>query len=53
MDHAVEHVEIPLLIFFIGLFMVIGGVEGSEFLVFLVSSSCLSPNRICWWRRLC
>ena len=35
MDHAVEHVEIPLLIFFIGLFMVIGGVEGSEFLVFL------------------
>ena len=35
MDHAMEHVEVTLLIFFIGLFMVIGGVEHSEFLVYL------------------
>jgi Na+/H+ antiporter NhaD/arsenite permease-like protein len=35
MDRAMEHVEITLLIFFLGLFMVIGGVEGSHFLEFL------------------
>ncbi len=35
MDHAVEHVELTLLMFFLGLFMVIGGVEHSEFLVYL------------------
>lgn len=35
MDHALEHVEITLLIFFIGLFMVIGGVEHSQFLVYV------------------
>ena len=35
MDRAMEHVEITLLIFFLGLFMVIGGVEGSQFLEFL------------------
>ena len=35
MDHAVEHLEVPLLIFFIGLFMVVGGVEHSEFLIYL------------------
>ena len=35
MDHAVEHVEVPLLIFFIGLFVVIGGVEHSEFLTYV------------------
>jgi len=35
MDDAVEHVEIPLLIFFIGLFMVVGGVEHSEFLMWV------------------
>jgi Na+/H+ antiporter NhaD/arsenite permease-like protein len=35
MDHAMEHVEITLLIFFIGLFIVIGGVEHSEFLTYL------------------
>ena len=35
MDDAVEHVEIPLLIFFIGLFMVVGGVEHSEFLLWV------------------
>jgi len=32
MDHAMEDVEIPLLIFFISLFIVIGGVERSQFL---------------------
>ena len=35
MDHAMEHVEITLLIFFLGLFMVIGGVEHSQFLVYV------------------
>ena len=35
MDHAMEHVELTLLMFFIGLFMVIGGVEHSEFLKWL------------------
>ncbi len=35
MDHAMEHVEVPLLIFFLGLFMVVGGVEHSEFLVYI------------------
>ena len=32
MDHAMEDVEIPLLIFFISLFIVVGGVEHSGFL---------------------
>lgn len=32
MDHAMEEVEIPLLIFFISLFIVVGGVEHSHFL---------------------
>ena len=35
MDHAVEHLEVPLLIFFIGLFMVVGGVEHSQFLIYV------------------
>jgi len=35
MDHALEHVEITLLMFFIGLFIVIGGVENSHFLEYL------------------
>ena len=35
MDNAMEHVELTLLMFFIGLFMVIGGVEHSEFLTWL------------------
>ena len=35
MDHAVEHLEVPLLIFFLGLFMVVGGVEHSGFLIYL------------------
>ncbi len=32
MDTAMEHVEVPLLIFFISLFILIGGVERSHFL---------------------
>tara|TARA_B100001250_G_scaffold78072_2_gene64077 strand:- start:794 stop:2128 length:1335 start_codon:yes stop_codon:yes gene_type:complete len=35
MDRALEHVEFTLLIFFLGLFMVIGGVEHSGFLQYL------------------
>jgi Na+/H+ antiporter NhaD/arsenite permease-like protein len=35
MDHAMEDVEIPLLIFFISLFIVIGGVDRSGFLNYL------------------
>jgi Na+/H+ antiporter NhaD/arsenite permease-like protein len=35
MDHAMEEVEIPLLIFFISLFIVVGGVEHSHFLQYL------------------
>ena len=35
MDHAMEDVEIPLLIFFISLFIVIGGVNQSGFLRWL------------------
>jgi len=35
MDHAMEDVEIPLLIFFISLFIVVGGVEHSHFLRYL------------------
>jgi Na+/H+ antiporter NhaD/arsenite permease-like protein len=35
MDRALEHVEFTLLIFFLGLFMIIGGVEHSQFLEFI------------------
>jgi Na+/H+ antiporter NhaD/arsenite permease-like protein len=35
MDHAMQDVEIPLLIFFISLFMLVGGVEHSGFLRFI------------------
>jgi Na+/H+ antiporter NhaD/arsenite permease-like protein len=35
MDHAMEDVEIPLLIFFISLFIVVGGVEHSKFLEYV------------------
>ena len=35
MEEVMHNVEIPLLIFFLGLFMVIGGVEHSQFLEFL------------------
>lgn len=34
-DHAMEDVEVPLLIFFIALFVVVGGVEHSHFLEFI------------------
>jgi len=37
MDRALEHVEITLLMFFIGLFIVIGGVEHSHFLEYVGS----------------
>jgi len=35
MDHAMQDVEIPLLIFFISLFIVVGGVEHSGFLRYI------------------
>ena len=35
LDHALEEVEIPLLIFFISLFVVVGGVERSHFLEYI------------------
>jgi len=35
MDHAMEDVEIPLLIFFISLFILVGGVEHSQFLHYI------------------
>ena len=35
LDHAMEDVEIPLLIFFISLFILVGGVEHSGFLRYL------------------
>ena len=35
MDRALEHVEFTLLIFFLGLFMIIGGVEHSQFLQYI------------------
>jgi Na+/H+ antiporter NhaD/arsenite permease-like protein len=35
MDHAMEDVEIPMLIFFISLFILVGGVEHSGFLRYL------------------
>ncbi len=35
MDQAFEHVEITLLVFFISLFMLVGGVEHSQFLLFI------------------
>ncbi len=35
MDHALADVEFTLLLFFVSLFMVIGGVEHSQFLVYL------------------
>jgi Na+/H+ antiporter NhaD/arsenite permease-like protein len=56
MDRAVEHVEITLLMFFIGLFMVIGGVEHSEFLTYLgnflhpfVESDLLTATIVLMW----
>ena len=56
MDHAVQHVELTLLMFFIGLFMVIGGVEHSEFLIYIgqfiqpfVESDLLVATLVLMW----
>lgn len=56
MDRAMEHVEITLLIFFLGLFMVIGGVEHSQFLEYLgqfitpfVEADLLTATIILMW----
>ncbi|HLB31155.1 MAG TPA: SLC13 family permease [Gammaproteobacteria bacterium] len=56
MDNAVEHVEIPLLIFFIALFMVVGGVEHSgflswvgEFILPFVREDLLSATILLMW----
>jgi len=56
MDHAMEHVEITLLMFFLGLFMVIGGVEHSQFLEYLgqfitpfVESDLMTATIILLW----
>ena len=35
MDNTFEHVEITLLVFFISLFMLVGGVEHSQFLMYV------------------
>lgn len=35
LDHAFEQVEIPLLMFFVSLFIVVGGVEHSQFLMYI------------------
>ena len=56
MDHAFEDVEITLLLFFISLFMVVGGVEHSQFLMFIgqniepfVQSDLLIATIILMW----
>ena len=56
MDHAMEHVEITLLMFFLGLFMIVGGVEHSQFLQwigtlitpFVVSDLLLATIVLMW-----
>ena len=56
MDHALEHVEVTLLIFFLGLFMIVGGVEHSQFLQwigslitpFVVSDLLLATIALMW-----
>ncbi|MDH3420377.1 MAG: SLC13 family permease [Gammaproteobacteria bacterium] len=56
MDRALEHVEVTLLMFFIGLFIVIGGVENSRFLEYLgsfitpfVEADLLTATLILMW----
>jgi Na+/H+ antiporter NhaD/arsenite permease-like protein len=56
MDHAMAEVELPLLIFFISLFIVIGGVQHSQFLqwigqfvVPLVQQDLLKATLILMW----
>jgi len=55
-DHAMEDVEIPLLIFFISLFIVVGGVEHSGFLEYLgqfivpfVQTNLLTATLVLMW----
>ena len=56
MDNAMEHVEITLLMFFLGLFMIVGGVEHSQFLQwigtlitpFVVSDLLLATIVLMW-----
>ena len=56
MDNAMEHVEITLLMFFLGLFMIVGGVEHSQFLQwigslitpFVVSDLLLATIALMW-----
>ncbi|MBH97388.1 MAG: arsenic transporter [Rhodospirillaceae bacterium] len=56
MENALEHVEFTLLIFFLGLFMIIGGVEHSQFLEWIgmfitpfVESDLLLATIILMW----
>ena len=56
MDRALEHVEFTLLIFFLGMFMIIGGVEHSGFLQYLgqyivpfVEADLVSATIILMW----
>ena len=56
MDHAMEDVEIPLLIFFISLFIVVGGVEHSgflryvgQFIVPFVQEDLLTATLVLMW----
>lgn len=55
-DHAMEDVEIPLLIFFISLFVVVGGVEHSHFLEYIgqfilpfIESDLLTATIVLMW----
>jgi len=56
MDHAMEDVEIPLLIFFISLFILVGGVEHSQFLQYVgqfiipyVENDLLTATLVLMW----
>jgi Na+/H+ antiporter NhaD/arsenite permease-like protein len=56
MDHAMEDVEIPLLMFFISLFIVVGGVEHSgllrylgQFIVPFVQKDLLTATLVLLW----
>ena len=56
MDHAMEDVEIPLLIFFISLFILVGGVEHSgllryfgQFIIPFVEHDLLTATLVLMW----
>lgn len=56
LDHAMEDVEIPLLVFFISLFVVVGGVEHSRFLEYVgqfilpfIQSDLLTATIVLMW----